>query len=428
MSEAGGAQSGEVEVLRTRPGLAFVALYRPVLLIPALLALLAYLALAALPVDAAPARLPAMLFWFAALSALAYLLWGFLEWLSRRYVLTSGRITVDAGVISRVAADVPLRNVQHVTMSQSVLERVLGLGTIGAATAGSDGAAVHWLMVPAPHRTMASVRREVERVQGSGVRGQESGVRSQGSERAPSTSPPHLPTSPPPHALTPSPPPRPVIIGLAGGIGAGKSEVARILADLGCVVTDSDAEARVALDRPDVRSRLVEWWGPGVVGPDGHVDRGAVAKIVFADPAQRTRLEALVHPLVKQSRAEAIRRAREDRARAVVIDAPLLFEAGVDAECDAVIFVEAPHEVRLERVRATRGWDEAELARREAAQLPAYEKRRRSHEVLVNAGSEGALREAVSGALGRILARAGSEAKPRTGPAQGGVLESSDPR
>ncbi len=402
MSEAGGAQSGEVEVLRTRPGLAFVALYRPVLLMPALLALLAYLALAAMPLDVAPARLPAVLFWFAALSALAYLLWGVLEWLSRRYVLTSGRITVGAGVISRVAADVPLRNVQHVTMSQSVIERVLGLGTIGAATAGSDGAAVHWLMVPAPHRMMTSVRREVERVQA----GAASFAR----------------------PLTPSSPPRPVVIGLAGGIGAGKSEVARILADLGCVVTDSDAEARAALDRPDVRSRLVEWWGPGVVGPDGRVDRGAVAKVVFADPAQRAKLEAVVHPLVKESRAEVIRRAGEGRARAVVIDAPLLFEAGVDAECDAVIFVDAPREVRLERVRATRGWDEAELARRESAQMPAEEKRRRSDEVLVNAGSEGGLRDAVSGALGRILARAGSEAKPRTGPAQGGVLESSDPR
>ena len=110
--------------------------------------------------------------------------------------------------------------------------------------------------------------------------------------------------------------------------------------------------------------------------PDGRVNRKAVAEIIFRDATQRQRLEALVHPLLRAGRAGLRERAKG--AKAVVIDAPLLFEAGVDAECDTVIYVDSPREQRLARVRATRGWDEPELERREASQLPLEQKRRRS--------------------------------------------------
>lgn len=102
------------------------------------------------------------------------------------------------------------------------------------------------------------------------------------------------------------------------------------------------------------------------------------------------------------SRAEAIERARGLGARAFVIDAPLLFEAGLDGECDAVVFVDAPREVRLERVRRTRGWDESELARREAAQLRVEEKRRRSDVVVSNDGDEATLGARVAAVLDRL--------------------------
>jgi dephospho-CoA kinase len=247
-------------------------------------------------------------------------------------------------------------------------------------------------MVPAPTASMATIRGEVERVQsGDGPRAEDRGQHA------------------PPHRLIVSPshrPSRPIIIGLAGGVGSGKSEAGGILADLGCVLTDSDAEARAVLDLPEVKGQLVSWWGGGILGPEGRVQRGAIAKIVFADPEQRRRLEGLVHPLVRRSREELIRRAAAQGARAVVIDAPLLFEAGVDAECDAVIFIDAPRASRLERVRTGRGWDEAELDRREAAQMPLEEKRRRAHEVVMNDGTRGALRGALSAALARILERA----------------------
>lgn len=177
------------------------------------------------------------------------------------------------------------------------------------------------------------------------------------------------------------------VIGIVGGIGSGKSEVARALGRAGFVVMDSDAMAKGILRRPEVRDELVKWWGSEVLGADGEVDRAQVAKIVFRDENSRRRLELLIHPLIRQQRANEIERARRDGASGVVIDAPLLFEAGVYRECDAVIFVEADWETRLERVRRTRGWDDAELQRREAAQMPLQEKRVRSRFVVNNSGS-----------------------------------------
>lgn len=187
---------------------------------------------------------------------------------------------------------------------------------------------------------------------------------------------------------------RPPVIGVAGGIGSGKSSVARALAGLGCVVLDSDTAAKEALDREDVRAKLVEWWGAGVLDAQGRVRRDEIARRIFSDPAQKRRLESLVHPLVTGEHERRIRSigekwtcadAQAGRAPAgVVLDSPLLYEAGLDRRCDAVIFVDAPREARLERVRAGRGWDEAELSTREKSQMPLEIKRQRADYVLVN--------------------------------------------
>ncbi|MEO1007840.1 MAG: dephospho-CoA kinase [Planctomycetota bacterium] len=192
-------------------------------------------------------------------------------------------------------------------------------------------------------------------------------------------------------------PQRPMVLGLAGGIGSGKSAVASILAELGFWVSDSDAGVRTLLARPDVRARVVAALGDGVVR-DGRLDRRAIAARVFGDDAARRALEAILHPMLHAERADLLRRAAESGVRGVVVDAPLLFEAGVDAECDAVLFVETPRAERLARVRR-RGWDEAELDRREAAQMPLDEKRRRSTAVVPNTGDLAGLRDAVLRAL-----------------------------
>lgn len=179
----------------------------------------------------------------------------------------------------------------------------------------------------------------------------------------------------------------PLVIGLAGGIGSGKSSVAAEFAKLGWVIYDADIHAREALQRPEVRKRLIDWWGEGILAADQSVDRSAVAKIVFARPQERLRLEALIHPLVARTRAQILQalRSRTVVPPGAVYDAPLLFEAGLDRECDAVIFVDAPREVRLERARR-RGWDEIEWSRREAAQWPVDRKRALSRFVIHNDG------------------------------------------
>jgi dephospho-CoA kinase len=178
---------------------------------------------------------------------------------------------------------------------------------------------------------------------------------------------------------------RPPIIGLTGGIGAGKSTVASILRELGCVVVDSDALARQALCDPHIKGTIIEWWGKGMLDAEGEINRKAVADIVFADAAQRRRLEQLTHPWI-EARRKAIFDNAPPSTPALVIDAPLLVEAGLDAQCDAVVFVDAPPEVRQQRIEATRGWNAAELAKREDSQLPLDAKRRRADHVVTNQG------------------------------------------
>src|SRR4051812_38908656 len=157
------------------------------------------------------------------------------------------------------------------------------------------------------------------------------------------------------------------VIGISGGIGSGKSLVARLFGAHGCLVLNADDHVR-DLYREDagVRDALRDWWGDGVFNSLGEVDRRAVARIIFADDAQRLRLESLLHPRVDGRRKALMAAAAADaQVLAYVWDIPLLFEVGFDARCDALVFVDAPREQRLARVQTTRGWDENELVRRE---------------------------------------------------------------
>ncbi len=176
-------------------------------------------------------------------------------------------------------------------------------------------------------------------------------------------------------------------LGLLGAPGAGKSHVARVFAGLGAAVIDADALARAVLDDPEVAGELAAWWGADVLTDQGQVDRSAVAQRVFGDRpaavANRERLEGLIHPRVNAARAAARAGHLADPAvTAVIEDCPLLLEEGLEGRCDALVYVDTPWEVRLERVSTARGWDAAELARRDKSQLPLDIKRRRADYVL----------------------------------------------
>ena len=335
---------------------------------------------------------------YVAMAAIALvairLVWVFVDWRFRRFMLTDARIMRAWGVFSRGQSELPLRNAQDVVIHRTFGERLLGLGSI--AVVGASGGGVAWVHVADPAETFAQVRRAIDQASqhdNNQPSSSQAGANSSG-EKSESG------------ATTPSPASALRVIGLVGGIGSGKSTVAAEIAkQAGGIVIDSDKEAKAALDRPEVRDQLVSWWGRGVVGKDGRIDRGQVADIVFRRPEERARLEGLVHPIVRSTRAQAIERARAAGASVAIIDAPLLFEAGVDRECDLILYVDAPLQARVGRVKAARGWDAAELGRREKAQLPLEEKRQRSDDVVVNDGEPGALPGRVADLLQRIQGR-----------------------
>ena len=183
---------------------------------------------------------------------------------------------------------------------------------------------------------------------------------------------------------------RPVpTIGLMGAPGSGKSLVARQMASMGCVVIDSDDLARRALEEPDVIRQIGRWWGDGVLKPGGGVDRKALARIVFADPVELKKLESLTHPIVHAGRALLRRQAlARPGTRAIIEDSPLLLESGINRDCDVLVLVDAPFDVRLDRVQRTRGWDAEELCRREKNQMPLDIKRQRADYVIINDADE----------------------------------------
>jgi dephospho-CoA kinase len=201
------------------------------------------------------------------------------------------------------------------------------------------------------------------------------------------------------------------VIGIAGGIGSGKSFIARVFGELGALVISSDEQVTEAYRDPDVRRTLVEWWGADVIRADGQINRSLIGVKVFAIPAERRRLEALLHPRVHAARERAMAAAGPEVV-AFVWDTPLLFETDLHRQCDAVVFVEAPLEVRLTRVMRTRNWDAAELARRENSQWGLDRKRNFADYVVSNTAGVDVARGQVQDVLSRILANTNRQQSP----------------
>ncbi len=182
-------------------------------------------------------------------------------------------------------------------------------------------------------------------------------------------------------------------IGLTGGIGAGKSTVARLLAEHGAIVVDADALAReVVAPGTEGLREVVDAFGEDVLREDGSLDRPAVAKIVFADPDKRKTLEAITHPRIGERTKELFDSAGEDDV--VVHDVPLLVELNMAGLYEAVVVVEAPDGVRLERLEA-RGLGRDEAAERIRSQADPEQRRAVATVVIDNAGDEDALRRRV---------------------------------
>lgn len=171
-----------------------------------------------------------------------------------------------------------------------------------------------------------------------------------------------------------------LVVGLAGGVGSGKSTVAAIFIKQGARGIDADLLGHRILELPAVRAALVRDWGTGILR-DGRVDRAALARLAFRSRKTVARLNRRVHP-------EILREIRRQIARArgwVVLDAALLFETGADALCDRIVFVSAPRALRARRVRS-RGWGPGEIRRRERFQLPVGYKKKKADYVIDNTG------------------------------------------
>jgi dephospho-CoA kinase len=179
-----------------------------------------------------------------------------------------------------------------------------------------------------------------------------------------------------------------ITIGLIGGVASGKSAVARLLAERGAAVLNADQVGHEVLREPAVIQQLVARWGTGILNEQHEIERSAVAKIVFApgNEAERQFLNSVSHPRIAARMEEELASLRRSNCPAAVLDAALLLEAGWDRLCDEIVFVDVPRELRLARARS-RGWDDAELARREATQLSLDVKRAKATRLLDNSGT-----------------------------------------
>jgi dephospho-CoA kinase len=202
------------------------------------------------------------------------------------------------------------------------------------------------------------------------------------------------------------------IIGIAGGIGSGKSMVASLLREENCCVVSSDEQVKAAYKDATIKLTLQKWWGKLILDPSGEIDRGVVARKIFNSPSERQRLENLIHPVVNKMRERLMQQAAADpKIVAYIWDTPLLFETGLNAHCDAVIFVESPLELRNKRVMENRGWADGELEKREILQMPLDKKRQASDYVVVNTADADDLRRQVREVLSRILSGATPQPK-----------------
>ena len=186
------------------------------------------------------------------------------------------------------------------------------------------------------------------------------------------------------------------VIGLTGSIGTGKSEVTRVLQELGAEVINADQVGHEAYTpHTDSWNAVVDAFGQGILQPDGEIDRRKLGAIVFADSGQMAKLNGIMHPRMADMVAEKIEQMRSRGVQVVVVEAALMFEAGWETLVDEVWATDSPLEMVFQRLMSRNGLDEAEVRKRLASQMDIQERLDRSGVVVENSGDVLALEATV---------------------------------
>lgn len=194
------------------------------------------------------------------------------------------------------------------------------------------------------------------------------------------------------------------VIGLTGGIGAGKSTASQHLQKLGFAIIDADQISREVVEpgKP-LLTELKTAFGVEIILPDGALDRKALGNIVFSQEEKRRQLERLMHGEILRTIRSRVEEARcFGRYRAAFIDAPLLFETGLDGDCEAVWLITADYEIRMKRVMARDGLRAEEVRARIDGQMREEEKRRRADVIVDNSGTQPELYEALDALTAKL--------------------------
>jgi dephospho-CoA kinase len=180
----------------------------------------------------------------------------------------------------------------------------------------------------------------------------------------------------------------PLVVGLTGGVAAGKSTVARMFTELGATVVDADELAReVTSPGTEVHRHIVEVFGPQFLDATGKIDRVRLGEVVFKDPGARRQLEAITHPAIMEAAARRLEDLGRRGHRMVVYEAALLVESGRDRAMDMLVVVVAEDELRLHRLTERNGLSREAALQRLGAQLPQALKASRGDHVIDNSGS-----------------------------------------
>ena len=184
------------------------------------------------------------------------------------------------------------------------------------------------------------------------------------------------------------------IIGIVGGIASGKTSAAQIFEQLGAVVLSADEIGHRVLQEAGIRQTAVKRWGSKILDSSGQIDRKHLAAIVFENEEDLVFLEKLTHERIRNQISVALQHLAQNHTAFVILDAPLLLEAGWAPLCDVIVFIESSPENREKRA-AERGWTPEELARRESRQLSLQKKRASTSYTIHNNGTTAELQEEI---------------------------------